>query len=197
MTKDKKNTRANNVTAVLLSPQLSSALALEGILSEVRFTDDGNYQVEVADIFCELTEQIVEISKSNDMQRAQEILISQATTLDVLFGHFLQKGLRSNSKEHMETFMNMALKTQRQSRATLETLGKIKNPQPYIRQQNMAYNQQINNSNISHAREENKKMSNELLEDQVYEQEWMVARTQKATSGNDKELEAVGKKHRP
>ena len=52
--------------------------------------------------------------------------------------------------EHLnatETYMRLALKAQTQCRSTLETLAEVKYPKAatFVRQQNVAYQQQINN----------------------------------------------------
>lgn len=91
--------------------------------------------------------------------------------------------------------MKLALRAQNQSRATLETLGNIKQPRAvFVKQANIAHgHQQVNNA---HACENIKtqKEQNELLE--VTEYERMDTRTQSQAGGNDSSMEAVGTKHR-
>ena len=48
-----------------------------------------------------------------------------------------------------------------------------------------------------HVRAENSKSTNELLEDQTNDQQWLDTGAPEAAGRNDKELEAVGTKHRP
>jgi hypothetical protein len=75
--------------------------------------------------------------------------------------------------EACETYLRLALKAQSQCRTTIEALAFIKNPQPtaFIRQQNVGYNQQVNDGaapavTALRAREEISKPANELLEAQ-------------------------------
>jgi hypothetical protein len=62
---------------------------------------------------------------------------------------------RANVQEHMPNwlgFMKMALKAQGQCRATLQTLGELKNPRPvaFVKQANIANGpQQVNNGSAS------------------------------------------------
>jgi hypothetical protein len=93
--------------------------------------------------------------------------------------------------ETAERYMKLALRAQGQCRATLETLALIKNPQPYVRQQNVAVNQQVNNGAQPPRAEENPKSTNELLTDRRGEYETLDAGGTAATGGTDKELEAV------
>ena len=56
-----------------------------------------------------------------------------------------------NMGEHMgacETYIRMVLRAQSQCRATIETLAEVKYPKAatFVRQQNVAYQQQVNNS---------------------------------------------------
>jgi hypothetical protein len=67
----------------------------------------------------------------------------------------------------------------------------IKNPQPYVRQQNVAVNQQVNNGTEPPRAGENQKSTNELLTDKRGEYETLDTGGTAAAGGNDKELEAV------
>jgi hypothetical protein len=85
-----------------------------------------------------------------ELGRAEEMLLTQAQTLDTAF-HKLTRiaGNNLSNLEATDTFMRLALRAQSQCRATLETLAVIKNPTPvaFVRQANIANGpQQVNNA---------------------------------------------------
>jgi len=84
---------------------------------------------------------------SGDLGRVERMLIGQAITLDTMFANLAERAIRQEHLKGMETFMRLALKAQAQCRATGEALALLKNPQPYIRQANIAQGpQQVNNT---------------------------------------------------
>ena len=123
----------------------------------------------------------------NDMTDVEATLVSQATTLNIMFGE-LSRRAAANLGEYLdasERYLRLALKAQNQCRMTLETLSNIKNPPVvYARQANFANGpQQVNNH--AHAGE-NKNQPNKVLE-QGHEQR-MDTGTQGKAGGRDKEL---------
>lgn len=137
-----------------------------------------------------------EALRSNDFTRIEDILMAQAHTLDMLFHKEARRAIVQKTVGQYKIHLDMAFKAQRQCRATLEALAEIKNPRPYI-QNNKAQYQQVNNGHVnSHARGKNLKSSNELLEDRSDEEQWLDIGASETTGGNDKELEAMGAKHR-
>lgn len=155
-----------------------------------------------------LTEEIkvqTALVNKGEMRFAEDILVAQANTLDVIFNHLAQESTRIPINnlvqvKFMETMLRLALKAQNQCRTTLEGLAAIKNPShvTFTKQQNVAYQQQVNNgtplqTGISPCSrtEENKISSNELLEEEKYG-EWLDIGTQNAASGADKAMEALG-----
>ena len=130
------------------------------------------------------------------LSRSEAALMSQATTLKALF-HSLPGWALNHLKEggnaaYFEMHMRLALKAQSQSRATIETLGEIKNPRQvaFVKQANIAGgNQQVNNGGATLARE------NEIPPSQQsgYEHELLPdGRASAPASGVDSTLEAVG-----
>lgn len=87
---------------------------------------------------------------AGDLGRVERMLIGQAITLDTIFANLAERASRQEHLKSMETFMRLAMKAQAQCRATAEALALMKNPQPYIRQANIAQGpQQVNNSYAS------------------------------------------------
>lgn len=118
----------------------------------------------------ELEQQIQQIKQGN-LENLDEYLYSQAVALHQLFYRFFRTSLlRGPWLEESKVFADLALKAQNQSRKTLLALAEIKNPKraTFIKQQNNAINQQINNSeNFSDKNKE--KTVNELLKEPTHE----------------------------
>lgn len=124
------------------------------------------------------------------------MLLSQAQVLDVLFNKYILMAGRSEYMNSLEIYSEIAFKAQRQCRASLETLTEIKNPKPYIQNNKAQYQQANNGVPEPHAHGKNSKSTNGLLEDQSNDGQWLDTGAPETAGGNDKELEAVGAKHR-
>lgn len=77
----------------------------------------------------------------------EAMLMNQATALQALFARLVEKAMGAEYLPNFDAFMRMALRSQSQCRATLETLAAIKNPPiVYAKQANVTTGpQQINN----------------------------------------------------
>jgi hypothetical protein len=53
--------------------------------------------------------------------------------------------MSTGSTDQMETCLKLALRAQNQTRTTWEAVSRLQNPAVYMRQTNIAHNQQINN----------------------------------------------------
>ena len=138
-----------------------------------------------------------------DLSEVEATLAAQAVALDAIFNG-LAKRAAQNMGQYMgatETYLRLALKAQAQCRATLETLAGVKYPKAptFVRQQNVAYQQQVNNSNAAgdsatntrtgaHGKTNNQ--SNELLEAKHGER--LDGRTEGAAGGHDSQMETMG-----
>ena len=96
------------------------------------------------------------------------MLVSQAKSLQVMF---VSLARRANNQEYLKqygTYMNLALKAQSQSRATIQALVELKYPKQVIvtKQANINNgNQQVNNGVVESARaEENQSEPNKLMD---------------------------------
>jgi len=139
-----------------------------------------------------------------DMQRTEELLITQAHTLDAMFNVLAQHGIKSDTTTNLESYLKLSLKAQAQCRSTLEALAEIKNPRTtsFVGQQNVGLNQQINNSNTpdpqastcaqTSARGKNKKQPNELLTKEVDHGTTLDSSRKGKTGGTNQNVEAVG-----
>jgi len=142
----------------------------------------------------EVLREQAEAIQAGDMRHVEAMLISQAVALEGMFADLVRKASNQTTMPNIEGFMRLALRAQNQSRATLETLGNLKNPKAvFVRQANFsAGHQQVNNH--AHAPEEKQNPQNELLE--AKEHERLDTRTTSQASGIDSHMEAVGAKHR-
>lgn len=134
---------------------------------------------EATDVIREKSEKVT----AGDFSGLEATLSAQATTLDAMFNE-LAKRAALNMGEHLgatETYLRLAFKAQTQCRATIETLAEIKYPKAatFVRQQNVAYQQQVNNGGVpdssnntrtgapAHGNSDNQ--SNELLNEATHE----------------------------
>lgn len=102
-----------------------------------------------------------------NMDQVEEMLISQAHSLQSIFVNMAGRASKAEHFENLERFMRMAMKAQNQCRMTLETLATIKNPPVvYAKQANIANGpQQVNNGIPVPARTGGSTIqSNELLD---------------------------------
>src|SRR6188472_2187520 len=87
---------------------------------------------------------------SGDTGRMEEMLVTQAHTLDLIFNNLTRRAVANMQEGYVpvaETYLRLALKAQSQSRASIESLAQIKNPPViYARQAKFANGpQQVNN----------------------------------------------------
>lgn len=133
----------------------------------------------------------------------EAMLYAQAYALQSIFVNLSRRAASQEYLKQFGTYLGFALKAQAQCRATLETLAEVKNPKPptFVRQQNVAYQQQVNNNDFEKqphetpARtEKNINSTNELLEAQHGER--LDSGATCTTGGIDPHLAAVERVHR-
>ncbi len=143
--------------------------------------------------------------KTGDMSDVEATLIAQAVTLNAVFNELARRAAL-NMGAHLtatETYLRLAFKAQAQCRSTLETLAEVKNPRQatFVRQQNIASQQQVNNGSDlttrtragATARGKSSNQSNELLETQDGER--LDTGAQGKAGNANKHLEALGAIH--
>lgn len=141
-------------------------------------------------------------AKAGSMNRPEAMLLSQAHALDVIFNTLAQRAGANigTNRETAETYLRMALKAQSQCRATLEALAEIKAPRSatFIKQANIAEQQQVNNGCAGATRSAHEKTlnrSNELLTESQYAT--LDTGGAGSTVGKNPQLAAMGAVHRP
>lgn len=196
--KEKKYTREEHdaLTRLYLQPEFQAGFTLSEIVPSVSDPEKGTWKADTNAIIKTLKEGTDKL-RTNDLAVAEDMLLSQAQVLDVLFNKYILMAGRSEYMNSLKIYSEIAFKAQRQCRASLEALAEIKNPKPYI-QNNKAQYQQVNNGVPEpHAHGKNSKSTNGLLEDKSNDGQWLDTGAPETAGGNDKELETVEAKHRP
>jgi hypothetical protein len=148
--------------------------------------DDFNFQSNI-----EVLEKTTQQIQSGDLSKIEQMYISQAIALEVMFASLSRRAKAQEKLLQYETHMRLALKAQNQSRATLQALVQLKQPSQttFVKQANIAQgHQQVNN-----LAEKNITPQNELLEESYAQLDTGTTTTPK---GIDTTLEALGKINR-
>lgn len=162
--RSKDETTGQALARALLRPTVNAAITLKRISCE-------RESVSIGDLVEELVNQCDAVA-ANQLGRTEGMLIAQAHTLDALF-HRLLRRAALNEGEYLQAadrYFRLALRTQSQCRATLESLALIKNPPhlAFVKQANIGQAVQVNNGggptdSAARARE-TKNAPNKLLE---------------------------------
>jgi hypothetical protein len=183
-------TDARAMARVVLHPTVNNALTLK----RVACRDVG--EAGLTELVHELSAQCSAVSRGA-MERPEALLTAQAHTLDALFNDLTRIAYRNwNNLDVAERLLRLAFKAQSQSRATVETLGNLRNPRTFIAQQaNIAHGpQQVNNGEPSRTREIQSEQS-KLLE-QTHGERLDTGAAGQAIGG-DPAMATVGAVHRP
>lgn len=138
---------------------------------------------------------------AGDFSRVERLLTYQLLTLNEMFCNLAQRASRQDAFKGIDTLTRLAFKAQSQARATAETLSLMKNPQPYIKQANIAHgHQQVNNGKAGVVpagprAEKIESAPNELLENPKNGLVMDPGAPRKA-SCTDSPVEALGEKYR-
>lgn len=125
---------------------------------DIGLGDDFGFQANMK-VLEKATKQI----KSGDLSKIEEMYLSQAMALEVMFASLARRAKAQDKLLQYETHMRLALKAQNQCRATLQALVQLKQPSQttFVKQANIAQgHQQVNNLT-----EKNITPQNELLKD--------------------------------
>ncbi len=184
---------------VYTTPSCCATDAITAMFSKAVLSDDGLTGLDLTTIYDILKEQNERVA-NGDMTRVEAMLIDQAHTLQAMSTLFTIKMSKSEYLNQTETYSRIALKAQNQCRQTLGTLIELKNPKraTFIKQQNNAMNQQVNNGQPVSQSENSKnseKPANKLLE--VEPSERLDIGTQRETVPANPQLETVGTVDRP
>lgn len=133
--------QGRNYAELITSPELA-AHRIIGLMQPKELGAD----IDAPTMLDTLRDQAAAVQGGN-MSQAEAMLINQASALQALFVRLSEKAMAQVAMPNMEGFMRLALRSQSQCRATLETLSAIKNPPViYAKQVNQTTGpQQINN----------------------------------------------------
>lgn len=177
--------------------KVSLSASFMGAILADSFTGTILPETKITDVASALSDKITTI-QNGDMQPIEAMLISQAYALQTMFVTLGRMAASKTQLNQYTAFMNMALKAQSQSRATIQALTELKYPKQatFVKQANIANgHQQVNNANFdtnthapAHAKE-NQIPQNKLLEQQ--QNEWMDNGKAATPSANDQTMAAV------
>ena len=162
LAKQDKQSDNEHYAKISLSPATMSAVLSEAFTKQL-FPD-----TSIADVANALRDKITNI-QDGDMKPIEAMLIGQAQALQTMFVSLGRQAASKTSLPQYTAFMNLALKAQSQSRATIQALIELKYPKQatFVKQANIANgNQQVNNVTSTHAHAHAKEIEhqpNELL----------------------------------
>lgn len=166
-----------------------NASTMSAALSE-SFTKTIMPDASLNDVSNALSEKI-KVIQDGDMKSIEAMLVGQAQALQTMFVTLGRMAASKTQLIQYTAFMNMALKAQSQSRATIQALIELKFPKQatFVKQANIAHgHQQVNNATNTRTRaNKSDNLPNELLEDS-YGSENMDDRAAQASSGIDKAM---------
>ena len=166
LAKQDKQSESESFAKVSLSASYMGAILADS------FTKTILPKAELPDVASALSDKI-KIIQAGDMQPIEAMLISQAHALQTMFVTLGRMAASKTQLAQYTAFMNMALKAQSQSRATIQALTELKFPKQatFVKQANIASgHQQVNNATITHAKE-NQNPQIKLME--VQTNEWL------------------------
>jgi len=181
---EKDQTKEEAITEFNSKSEFLSTAVKESF--DIGLGDDFDFQANMK-VLERATKQI----KLGDLSKIEEMYISQAMALEVMFASLARRAKAQDKLLQYETHMRLALKAQNQSRATLQALVQLKQPAntQFIKQANIAQgHQQVNNLS-----EKNISPQNKLLEGETYD---LDSRPQTTAARINSNMEAVGEVHR-
>ncbi len=149
-----------------------------------------NKTLDISTLLDELLES-TKMIRNDNTNEIEMILIAQAKTLDALFHRLLTEMIDSEYTPNLQALGDIALRAQNQSRRTLATLADLKSPKraTFIKQQNNAINQQVNNNPEKSKISGN--LANELISEVGYEKVDTVRTVEAISAGKKSEAMAT------
>ena len=180
----KSRARAN------LSSAINAAAVIDAYSKSVFAEEQGG----LMEVYEELND-CIDMVWDGDLKKCEAMLLSQAVALQSIFTNLSRRAANQDYLKQMDTYLRLGLKAQAQSVRTIEALVEMKNPRSvaFVKQANIANNQQVNNGQTLQA--ENFENQPSKLSEATYELLENTG-TQGITSGVNPALETVGKKHR-
>ena len=142
MTKIVKNTEKENIDRqkLFLSAEMQNSVVMESMAGKL------NKEFELLNFLGQTSRVGIDVN-NGDMTEIERMLVSQAYALQTMFMPLVNKAQAQEYLKQYTTHMQLALKAQAQSRATIQALTELKYPRQVIvtQQANIANQQQVNN----------------------------------------------------
>lgn len=197
----------HGMTQNMTGSQVGAKLAAIGLVSS---QTAAIYSPQVNGEKVGLEDMIAEASKAacsvadHKLGQVETMLVSQMIALDAMFNNLAQRAYKAEYMDGMATYTKLALKAQAQARCTAEALAMIKNPQPYIKQANIAHgHQQVNNTYASASLHTDKEVSSPAEKTETTQSkllggsnERMDTRAPSQAVRNDQVVAAMATQHR-
>lgn len=134
--------------AINLSSEFNAAAVIE-VYSKSVFGEQQGGLMEV----CNGLNNAIEKVWDGDMKRCEAMLLSQAIALQSIFTNLSRRAISQDYLKEMDAHLRLGLKAQAQAVRTIEALAEMKNPRSvaFVKQANIANNQQVNNGQVSQA----------------------------------------------
>jgi hypothetical protein len=160
---NEKMTYKKPSTCGTLDPVGLSANTLKSLNSETDFGE--NHALDFSCLSAELSDSCKKIQDDNDLSELTNMLVTQAYVLQNLFSKMVSMATRSSGAEDIPKFVDVALKTQKQCRATIRAIAEIKNPKraTFIKQQT---NQALGHMQVNNGKQLGQENLSENLENQ-------------------------------
>lgn len=188
-----KEDEAEVVGRSLADPAISAGLMAMTYGSHIG--GGGSINANIAEV-----RRITEAVKAGDLSDLEGMLVGQAIALQTMAANFAHRAQLQTSQRNLEAFYGMALKTQAQSRATIQALVELKFPRQVVYSKNANINngqQQINNGAPLPAQAQ--AGAGETTQSKILENsngEWMDTRAPGAAVPAYPHLAAMGEDHR-
>jgi hypothetical protein len=172
---------------------LSSSINAAAVIEAYSKSVFGEQQGDLMALYNELSDSIDRVW-DGDLKKCEAMLLAQASALQSIFTNLARRAIAQDGLNQFDTFLRLGLKAQGQAVRTIEALVEMKNPRSvaFVKQANIANNQQVNNGQTLPAQENEIKQnklsggSHELLTD---------TRASQAASRVNQTLETMGAKH--
>ena len=196
-----KVNKARHMTLVMHGDQTEDRAIAEAALSPemANASTTVDYTTGIFPDIClqdciEVMQEDIKAVNGGNLDKLEGMLTAQAEALNAIFNNFAKRAIHATHMPQLDTYTRLAMTAQAQCRTTVEAIAEIKYPKSatFIKQANIAQQQQVNNGKASPALagEKNITPTNELLTESAHAA-LDTGRTS-AAIGLDSQLEAVG-----
>jgi hypothetical protein len=129
----------SHMAKIAISPEFSAASVVDAYQREGK--------LDLFALMAQLEAQHASLATDN-LAQAENMLMSQAVALQAIFTKLAVRAMSSTGEDQIQCMLGLALRAQSGCRATLQTLGELKNPRhtTFVKQANIAQGaQQVNN----------------------------------------------------